>query len=410
MNFVELAFFFYMFIGLYMLNILIFLYFPNRKNLFDYPKGTPEPVSIIMPCYNESETIGEAIESLIALDYPKEMIEIIVVDDKSSDGSAEVVRRYTKKYANVKLIINKRNSGGAAEPTNIGIRAAKYDFIAVADADSTPEPTALRKMVGYLQADRKNGGVTCAVVSKKPNTFFQKLQAVEYSVIAFTRKLLDMVDAVYVTPGPFALYRKKTLIEIGLFDTKNMTQDIEIVWRMLSRGYHARMCLSAQVTTTTPLKLKDWFRQRVRWNIGGTQTLMKYKKYLFRKQMLGAFIIPYFSFSLFLGVFGLGLFTYLLIRRFIVTYLVTHYSLLANTALISMNDINLTPSILNFFGASLFFAGMWFTLMGLNIMKHPIFKNGNIFNVLFYMLVYLAIYPIVMITGAIKLLRGNYSW
>ena len=98
MNWVDLVFFFYIFVGLYMLSLFVFIYFPNRGNLFSYPRGKIEPVSIVMPCYNEAETIGGAIESLLKLNYPKEMIEIIVVDDKSKDNSAEIVRRYTKKY------------------------------------------------------------------------------------------------------------------------------------------------------------------------------------------------------------------------------------------------------------------------------------------------------------------------
>ena len=194
-NFIEFVFFFYIFVGLYMFSLLIFIYLSKKKTLFEYPKGKPEPVSIVMPCYNEAETIGYAIGSLLKLDYPKHMIEIIVVDDRSSDNSVEVIKKYTKKYKNVKLIVNKRNSGGAAEPTNIGIKAAKYNYVAVADSDSTPEKDALLKMIGYLQSDKTVGGVTCSIMVKNPRTFMQRLQNIEYSIISWTRKLLDEVDA-----------------------------------------------------------------------------------------------------------------------------------------------------------------------------------------------------------------------
>jgi len=256
-NFIDGVFFFYVFLGLYMASLFIFIYLGNRKTLWEYPKGKPEPVSIVMPCYNESKVIGGAIESLLKLNYPKKMLEIIIVDDRSTDNSAEVIRRYAKKYRNVRLIVNERNSGGAAEPTNIGVRAAKYKYIAVADADSTPERDALIKMIGFLQEDKRVGAVTCSILTQHQKTIFQKLQDLEYGVIAFTRKLLDSVDSVYVTPGPFALYRKKDLIKIGLFDPKNMTQDIEIVWRFLSRGYIARMCLATHVYSDTPEKALD---------------------------------------------------------------------------------------------------------------------------------------------------------
>ncbi|MEI6731789.1 MAG: glycosyltransferase family 2 protein [archaeon] len=399
-----------MFIGLYVLSLFFFIYLNNRKEIFSYPPGKIEPVSIVMPCYNESAHIGRAIESLLELNYPMDKLEIIVVDDQSKDNSTDIVRSYARKYRNVRLIINKRNSGGAAEPTNIGVRAAKYDYIAVADADSFPEKDALLKMIGFLQNDLTVGGVTCAVLSKRPETFMQKLQALEYTVIAFNRKLLDFVDSVYVTPGPFALYRKKVLLEIGLFDVKNMTQDIEIVWRMLSKGYKARMCLGAHVYTATPIKFKQWWKQRVRWNIGGTQTMTKYRSLVFRNGMLGNFIIPFFSVSLFIGLFGLILFCYLMTRRLGLWYLSAKYSLAANTTLLTMQDLSFVPSVLNFFGGALFILGIAFTLLALTIIKQREFKNKNIFNLMFYLIIYLAVYPFIMITGLTKLLTGRYSW
>jgi len=95
-SWIEVVFFTSIFLSLYMISLFILIYIQNRKELFIYPKGRAESVSIVMPCYNESATIGKAIESLLDLDYPKNMIEIIVVDDKSSDNSVEVVRGYEK--------------------------------------------------------------------------------------------------------------------------------------------------------------------------------------------------------------------------------------------------------------------------------------------------------------------------
>lgn len=409
-NFIEAVFFIYMFIGLYMLSLLVFIYLPNRRKMFDYPKGSPEPVSVIMPCYNAEKTIGKGIEAILDLDYPKNMIELIVVDDKSSDNSVKVVKEYVKRYKNVRLIVNKRNSGGAAEPTNIGIKNAKYDYVAVADDDSTPDRDALRKMIGFLQKDKKVGAVTCAVLAKHPETFLQKLQSIEYSIISFSRKLLDLVDAVYVTPGPFALYRKNILVEVGMFDTKNMTQDIEIVWRLNYHGYKARMCLGTRVHSETPRGFKGWWRQRIRWNIGGTQTLWKYKGFVFRKGMLGAFIIPFFSLSLFIGLFGLGMLTYLWAQRIFTTYLTTQYSIYGGTALISLQDLTFSPSVLNFFGGTLFLLGIFFTLFGMGVMQELKKKHARFLNIGFYILIYLSIYPLIMITSLYKLYTGKYSW
>ena len=394
-----------------MTSLLIFIWYPNRKKLFEHPLGKPVPISIIMPCYNDSKTIGDAIDSLMNLKYPQEMIEVIVVDDKSQDNSVDIVNEYIKKYSGkLKLILNPKNSGGAAEPTNLGIKSAKYDFIAVTDADSMPEPDALIKMIGFLQQNNRVAAVTCAVMARGSQTFMQKIQMIEYSIIAWNRKLLDCVDAVYVTPGPFALYKKSALIEVGLFDTKNLTQDIEIVWRLLSHGYIARMCLGARVYSETPLKFKQWWKQRIRWNIGGTQCIVKYRKTLFKKGMLGAFIIPFFSFSLFLGLFGLALFTYLFIKRIIIKYLATKYAIYGGATLLRFQDLNIHPTVLNFFGFALFLWGFVFTMIGLGIMDMRKKPETKLFNILFYLLVYLTIYPFIMITALTKYIRGKYTW
>lgn len=410
MNLVDFIFFFYTFVGLYMLSLMIIVYLPHRKEMFAYPKGKPEPVSIVMPCYNEANSIGKAIENLLSMNYPKDMIEIIVVDDRSKDNSVEIIKQYVKKYKNVRLIVNEKNSGGAAEPTNIGVKAAKYAYIAVADADSYPEKDALLKMIGFLQEDKTIGGVTGAVLAKEANTFAQKLQYLEYVVICFARKLLDYIDSVYVTPGPFALYRKKVLLEIGLFDKKNLTQDIEIVWRMMSHGYKARMSLDTKIYTITPPTFKKWWKQRIRWNIGGTQTIIKYKKWAFRKNMLGMFIIPFFSVSLFIGLIGILLFIYLTARKFLIAFLSTKYSIVANEAATRLIHLSFNTSLLNFFGISLFLLGTFYTLFALATMKELNLKNINLFNLIFFLTLYLMIYPLVMITSLYKLAINKYSW
>jgi glycosyltransferase involved in cell wall biosynthesis len=173
-----------------MSSLLALLFIYGRQHLFSYPSSKPVPVSIVVPCYNAGSRIGKVLESLLHLDYPQNMIEIIVVDDKSTDNSAEVVSSYALRYPCIHLIKNKRNSGAAAEPTNIGIRHASHDYIAVTDDDSTPCPDALKKMLGFLQKDSRVAAVTCAVLAKPGSSFIQQLQAIEYYIIALNRKLL----------------------------------------------------------------------------------------------------------------------------------------------------------------------------------------------------------------------------
>ncbi|PIN96714.1 hypothetical protein COU56_00075, partial [Candidatus Pacearchaeota archaeon CG10_big_fil_rev_8_21_14_0_10_31_9] len=252
--------------------------------MFDYPKLTKSyRVSVLIPAYNEEDSIGGTVKSILDLDY-KNIIEIIIINDGSKDKTKEIALSLEKKYDNV-ILFDKVNSG-KADSLNQAIKIAKGELIVVVDADSYPSKDSFQKMIGFFD-DLKVGAVTTRIFVREPKTFIQKLQSIEYRVIAFSRKLLGFLDAIYVTPGPLAIYRKSALEKIGGFDPKNITEDIEVTWHLTFEGYKVKMSLDPYVTTVSPNKFKAWFKQRIRWNIGGMQTISKYKKYFFRKGMLG---------------------------------------------------------------------------------------------------------------------------
>jgi len=398
----------YIFVSLYFLTLFLLLYFRNRKVLFDYPESKKiHSISVIVPAYNEEKTIKATVESILKSDYPR-LKEVIVVDDGSKDNTFKVIRRLAEKYKRVRAF-TKENKGCKADALNFGLTKVQGELVAVVDADSYVRKDALRKLAAYFD-DKKVGVATCPILVKNPNNFLRKLQAIEYRVIALTRKLLGYVDAIYVTPGPLALYRKKVLDEIGGFDVENMTEDIEATWHLTALGYKRQACLDTEVTTTAPSKFRDWFRQRKRWNIGGLQCINKYKKYFLRKGMLGFFILPFFVLQTFLGLLGLSIFTYLTSTRLIKNYFFTGYAFQAGASLITMEDLYITPSVLNYLGVVLFILGGIFTLLVLYIMKHKALKKQNLFNVLFYLLIYLAVYPFIMVFALKDFILRKAKW
>ena len=269
----------------------------------------------MIPAFNEEDSIRGTVESVLKSDY-KNLIEVIIINDGSKDNTLKIALELREKFSNVK-VLNKENSG-KADSLNQGIKFAKGELIAVVDADSYPDEHAISSMAGFFN-DEKVGAVTTRILVKTKDNFLRKMQAIEYKVIAFTRKLLDFLDSIYVTPGPMALYRKSALEKIHGFDKRNMTEDIEATWHLIHDGYDVRMSFIAKSATVAPDTLKKWYKQRIRWNIGGYQTILKYKNCFFRKGMLGFFILPFFSVSLVLGVFGLGILFYRLFRRFLVS-------------------------------------------------------------------------------------------
>jgi len=400
----------YMFISLYMLSMFMIIYLRNRKEIFSYPE-TEEfpPVSFIVPAYNEGDSIKDSIEHTFK-SYTN-IQEVIVVNDCSTDNTRQVVESLMKKYPRLKLINNKKNLGNAARTQNVGLKYAKSDFIVVADADSFPAENSINKMIGFFK-DPKVGAVTCPVVARNTSHFIEKLQAIEYKMIALARKLLDYVDAIYVTPGPLALYRKTALEEAGGFDENNITQDIEVTWHLAYLGWDRRMCLATHVSSKVPNKFKAWFRQRRRWNVGGLQCIKKYKSSLLnhKRGMLGFFIIPFFVVNTFLGLLGLSIFFYLISRRVISRFLLTRYSIIAGTPVLTLNEFYITPTILNYLGIALFVLGLIFLFIVFAVLKEKVFRKENILNIPFYMIIYIAFYPFIMLAAIGHIIRGKNVW
>ncbi len=403
------VFLFYSFAALYFLFMYILIYIPNRKKFYIYPKLTKTySLSIVVPCYNEENDIEQTIESLLKLDY-KGLKKIIIVDDCSTDGSYEIIKKYAKKYARVLAVQTPKNTGKASGAKNYGARFVKTELIGFTDADSFPRKDSVSRMIGFF--DQKNTAVvTSMIMVKNRKKLIEKLQAIEYKIIAFTRKLLGFVGAIYVTPGPLALYRKSAFDKVGGFDEENLTEDIEITWNLVGHGYDIQMCVPAWVYTTAPTRIRDWFKQRVRWNVGGIQCINKYKKSFLSRGMLGSFILPFFAVSWLIGIFGLFILIYRVVRALIIRYLSTLYSVQAETAILTLRDLNLTPNVMVFFGITILIFSILFTAIALKHSKERDFKKHGIINIMVYLFFYLLAYPMILIVSLYKFLRGKESW
>ena len=390
--------------------IYILTYFQNRKEIYE----TIEPdkirsLSMIIPCFNEEKSIGKNIETFLASDY-KGLQKIIVVDDCSTDNSYEIIKKYAKKYPEVIALQTPKNTGRAAGAKNFGIKYVTTELIGFSDADSLPNKDAISKMVGVFN-DTQVGGVTSRVFVNNPKNYLTRAQAIEYKIIAFTRKLLEFLDAIYVTNGPLSIYRKKAFDQTGGFDMNNLTEDIELTWHLVSKGWKIKMSIPAIIRSYVPKNIKDWFHQRIRWNVGGIQTVAKYRKKFLETGMLGLFIMPFFALSWFLGITGLVFLTYRLTNFFMMKFLVARYSVAANVALVSTDSFSVNPSILFIFGIVLFSLGLAYTVVALSYSK----ESGRIIghpirDIFIYSFFYLLMYPPLLIVSFYKYLRGYNTW
>jgi poly-beta-1,6 N-acetyl-D-glucosamine synthase len=394
-----------MFVSLYLFFFFVSIYIRNRKNLYDSPEGKKKySVTVLIPAYNEEKSIQATIESVLKSDY-KNIVEIIAINDGSKDNTAEIIKRLSKKYSNVKLL-DKKNSG-KADSINQALKIAKGELVVILDADSYICKDAIRKMIGYFD-EEKVASVTGRILVHNRTSYIERLQAVEYAVIAFTRKLLEFIDGIWVTPGALSMYRKSALIKVGGFSTTNITEDVEITWRLIKNGYKIKMSLSAGTYTVVPTTLKKWYKQRIRWDIGGLQTIIAYRKEAVRRGSLGYFIIPLFAVSMFLGLFGLLIFLYLFVRRFWLIWQYSHYSFISDMPLITPNQFYFGVTVINFLGIVVFLLGLYLTLTAFKIVDPGIKKSP--YNILNYLLLYLAVNPVILAVSVYKYLKKDITW
>lgn len=254
-------------------------------------------VTITVPCWNEGKTLEKTVRSLLALDYPKDKLSILIVDDGSTDNTFVVARRLARRYSIVKAVTQK--NGGKYTALNHGIQTSTADLFGCLDADSAVHPQALRRMVPYFSRDRVMA-VTPALRVSEPRGILQRLQRIEYNVGVFSKKMLGLIDAIHVTPGPFSIFRRSVFAEIGLFRHAHNTEDMEIAFRIQSHGYRIENCHNAYVETITPNTLKKLYRQRTRWTYGFIQNCIDYRSFFFNKKRgnIGLFTLPVATVSL----------------------------------------------------------------------------------------------------------------
>lgn len=252
------------------------------------PKKYPF-ISIVVPAWNEEKTIAKTIKSLLKLDYPKNKLEILVVANGCTDNTAGVVRSFKSKK--IKLI--ETPIPGKARAQNIGLKHAKGELVAITDADSIVKGNSLKLLVPHFE-DPKMGVVFSSLKVEKPKNVLEKLQWFEYLSITLLRRVMSSLAVLFVAPGAFNLYRRKTILKLGGFDENTLTEDIEIATRLLHSGYKVESQLDSVTRVKVPKTPQAFHSQRVRWCRGFISTIIKYKDMLFNPKygLLGTFIMP----------------------------------------------------------------------------------------------------------------------
>jgi biofilm PGA synthesis N-glycosyltransferase PgaC len=227
-------------------------------------------VSVVVPAYCEAAVIEGTLEALLALDYPD--YEIVVVDDGSPDGTAELVRAHLTGDGRLRLIA-KRVNEGKAMALNDAIPVTRGEIVVIVDADIRPRPDVLRHMVGHFRDGR------VAAVAGNPQvantrTLLAKVQATEFaSIVSVLRRAQRVWGRILTVSGALCAFRKAAIVDVGLFDPDKVTEDIALSWKLQRRFYDIRYEPRAVCAMQVPETFRGLWNQRTRWARGLAQVL-----------------------------------------------------------------------------------------------------------------------------------------
>ncbi|MEM2576341.1 MAG: glycosyltransferase [Candidatus Bathyarchaeia archaeon] len=255
------------------------------------PKGRykGEPISIIIPCHNEETVIGNTLKALLKLRKRIKKLEVIVVDDGSTDHTFEVASSFKTKHKDLELKVLKKEYGGKGKSwaVNFGIENATYDIICVLDADSRPYLRSLEYLVPYLKAKRVAAACGIIKVRNKKVNWLTELVSFEYNIANYIQWKKSMIDS-YIPwmPGTITLIKK----QLAKFPP-SLVEDAELSAKLIEEGYVIIVDKRAAASEVAPTTLKAYLRQRIRWSRGNWSLL----KYYRNKKMLLNYLLTFFE-------------------------------------------------------------------------------------------------------------------
>jgi len=253
-------------------------------------------ITIVVPCFNEEHTVARTVDSLLALIYPKENLRVVIVDDGSTDATYAAIRQYSN-HPQVTLL--QKENGGKHSALNLALKQTRTDLIGCLDADSEVSPHALARIAHGFR-DPRVTSVTPGIHVKDPVTLLQHMQKAEYRMSVFIRSALAGLGSIFITPGPFSIFRTEVVRSLGGWRHGHSTEDLEMGLRMQDLGYLILNDPRASVYTIAPRTIRGLFRQRVRWTYGFLRNVLDYRHMIFNPKYgnLGLLILPISLFTI----------------------------------------------------------------------------------------------------------------
>ena len=256
--------------GLWVSGGLLFRLLEEAREPNEPEDGWPG-VTILVPAYNEESVISANVQASRAVDYPE--LEILVLDDGSTDETVEVARAAAEGDARVEVIRDPVNRG-KAERLNVGFVRASHELVVVTDADTHLHPLAVKLLVARIAHSPRIAAVAGAPHVTNRRTLLGAMQSLEAaSIIGLTRRTQALGGHVRIVAGVLGLFRKQAVLGVGGYDGRMATEDIELTWRLLIAGWLTSYEPNALVGMQVPSTLSSLWKQRRRWARGQGEVL-----------------------------------------------------------------------------------------------------------------------------------------
>jgi len=254
------------------------------------PPYTP-PVTIVVPAYNEAKVIDTTVQSLLAQRY-EGTLEILVVDDGSSDETYETVRR--DFAGDARVMAYRKENGGKASALNYGIARAKGEIVVCLDADTVFTPDTVARLVAPMHDTRVAAVAGNAKVGNRHN-LITRWQALEYVTSQnLERRAFAVLNAITVVPGAVGAWRKSYVQAVGGFSDDTLAEDQDLTLALGEEGCRVAYADDAIAYTEAPDRFRTLARQRFRWSFGTLQCAWKHRRIFLRPQYgaLGMVAMP----------------------------------------------------------------------------------------------------------------------
>jgi peptidoglycan/xylan/chitin deacetylase (PgdA/CDA1 family)/spore germination protein YaaH/GT2 family glycosyltransferase len=252
-------------------------------------RGPLPSVTVVIPAYNEGPLVARTVESVLRSDVP---VDVLVIDDGSSDGTAARLRRRFGRDFRVRVA--SQANGGKARALRTGFAMSRSEVVVALDGDTLFARDTVRRLVEPMLDERVGAVAGTALVGNVENGL-TAAQALEYLVQqGLERRAWDALDAVPIVPGAVGAWRRRAVEAAGGFQSDTLAEDADLAMALRRRGWKVVYAPGARAYTEAPSTVAGLVRQRRRWSFGVLQALWKHRRALIERRAgaLGRVVLP----------------------------------------------------------------------------------------------------------------------